>query len=170
MKAREVLMWGGLIGVGFLLLRQQLGRFSVGNPSIDSLRLEPGGVLINVKLPIVNRSDIAVPISGFIGVLTYNGTQIGTTYLNQATIIQPRSVSAPVFGTHISMLSVLTSTPLLSLLNSLAQKYLGISIPGIPANKPLEGDAIAKYLGGLRLTGTVYAANLSIDIDKPLTA
>jgi len=162
---------GAFILVGGLLwwLMRQSGRVDVGTPAISSLRLEGGGVRINLRLPIINRSNIAVPIQGFLGVLLYNGSQIGTTTLTAPTIVQPRAVSEPEFSTFVSVASVLTSTPLLSLLNSLAQKYLGVSIPGIPANTPTDSNSLQKYMSGLRMRGTLYAAGLALDIDEQLT-
>lgn len=159
-----------LIGGAIWWLMRQSGRVDVGQPAITSLRLEGGGLRINLQLPIINRSNIAVPIQGFLGVLLYNGAQIGTTTLAQPTTVQPRAVSQPEFSTFVSLASVLTNTPLLSLLNTLAKKFLGVSLPGIPANIPTDSANLAKYMGGLRMRGTLYAAGLALDIDEQLTA
>jgi hypothetical protein len=170
MKQKDTVLLVGLGLVAFFYFRKQFARFDVGAAAVSSLRLEGGGVRINVKLPIINRSNIAVPVSGFLGILLYNGQQIGTTVLTQPITIQPRAVATPEFGTTVSISSVLTSTPLLSLLNSLSKKYLGFSLPGIPADAALDPNALAKYMNGLRLKGTLYAAGASIDIDQALTA
>jgi hypothetical protein len=168
-NTRTLLIVG--LGAGLLLyFRRQFARFDVGSASVSSMKLQGGGVRINVRLPIINRSNIAVPVSGFLGILTYQGQQIGTTILNQPLTIQPRGVAYPEFGTTVSIASVITSTPLLSLLNSLAKKYLGFALPGIPSDAALDANAIDKYLGGLRLRGTLYAAGVSIDIDQNLSA
>lgn len=156
-------------GIAWWLYRQS-GRVDVGTPAITSLRLEGGGVRLNLALPIINRSNIAVPIDGFLGILQYNGQQIGTTTLAKPITVGPRAVSQPEFSTFVSLASVLTSTPLLSLLNTLAQKHLGISLPGIPSDTPTDTGSLAKYLGGLRMRGTLYVSGIAIDIDEQLTA
>lgn len=161
-----LILGGGLIWYFF----RQTRRFDVGAASVSSLKIKGGNVQINVRLPIINRSNLSVPIQGFLGTLFYNGQQIGTTTLFSPVTISPRSVGAPEFSALVSIASVITNTPLLSLLNSLSQKYLGFSLPGIPSDTPLDINAMQKYLGGLRLRGTLYVGGVSLDIDQALTA
>lgn len=163
------LFWiaGGALVYYFI---RQTKRFDVGTASVSSLRIAGGGVQINARLPIINRSNLSVPIQGFLGALLYNGQQIGTTTLKAPVTIAARSVGTPEFLATVSIASVLTNTPLLSLLNSLSQKYLGFSIPGLPSDAPLDPNALQKYLGGLRLRGTLYVGGVSVDIDQALTA
>lgn len=159
------------IGVGLLLwyLVKQSGRVDIGTASISRLKLDGANLVINVKLPVLNRTDFPVPITGFIGSLLYDGAQIGTTSLAAQTTLQGRSQAFPEFTTKVSLLSVALSTPLLSLLNTLANKYLNLSLPGVPSDAMLDTSTLPNALKALRIRGTLYVGPLGIDIDEPLT-
>lgn len=169
MKTKQVVITAA---VGLLLwyLVTQTQRFDIGAASVSRLKLETGGIRINVKLPIINRSDFPVPVSGFLGRLLYNGVEIGSLAQVAPVTLTPRSVGIPEFTTVISYAGLATGTPLLALLNTLAKKLLGISIPGIPNTEVLDGTTLPKMLSAMRIVGTVYVGSIGIDINQPLTA
>jgi len=160
----------GVVGLALWYLVGQTKRIDVGAASISRLKLQAGGVRLNIKLPIINRSDFPVPVSGFLGRLLYNGLEIGSLQQVAPVTLQPRSVSIPEFTTVISYIGVATSTPLLGILNSLAFKYLGISLPGISTGEVLDASILANSLKALRIQGTLYVGQIGIDIDESLTA
>lgn len=168
-RNRNILILAG-VGLALWYFTTQSQRIDVGSASISRLKLEGGGIRININLPIINRSDFPVPVSGFLGRLLYNGAEIGTVQQTAAAQLTPRAVTNIEFTTVVSFIGVLSSTPLLSILNSLAQKYLGTSLPGIPSTTPVDGAALNAALSALRIQGTLYVGSLGIDINEPLTA
>lgn len=158
-----------VVGGALWYLTTQTKRVDIGSASISRLKLEGANVRINVKIPIINRSDFPVPISAFLGSLLYNGTQIGITTLVAPTNLVGRGVSTPEFTTVVSIASVLTSTPLLGLLNTLAKKYIGVSIPGMSSEEVIDANTLPKTLAALRIRGTLYVGGLGIDIDQSLS-
>jgi len=169
MKAKPIVIALVVGGVLWYLLTQTK-RVDIGAASISRLKLEGGGLRLNVRLPIINRSDFPVPVSGFLGRLLYNGLEIGSLQQVAPVTLAPRAVSTPEFTTVISFLGLATSTPLLGLLNSLAKKLLNVSLPGIPSDQVLTGSALTQALGALRVQGTLYVSGIGIDINEPLTA
>lgn len=169
MKTKPVVI-ALLAGVAIWYLVTQTKRVDIGAASISRLKLEGGGVRLNIKLPIINRSDFPLPVSGFLGRLLYNGVEVGTVQQIAPVTLAPRAVSVPEFTTLISFLGVATSTPLLGILNSLAKKFLNVSLPGIPSDAVLSAGQLTQALGALRIQGTLYAGAVGININQPLTA
>lgn len=158
------------VGGALWYLVTQTKRVDIGAASISRVKLEGSGVRLNIKLPIINRSDFPVPVSGFLGRLLYNGVEIGSVQQVAPVQLAPRSVTIPEFTTIISYIGVATSTPLIGILNSLAKKFLNISLPGVPSDQELSATALLQALGALRIQGTMYAGAVGIDINQPLTA
>lgn len=169
MKTKPVVI-ALVVGVALWYLFTQTKRVDIGAASISRLKIEGGGVRLNIKLPIINRSDFAVPVSGFLGRLLYNVTEIGSVQQVAPVTLAPRAVSVIEFTTLISFLGVATSTPLLGILNSLAKKFLNVSLPGIPSDAVLNAGQLTQALSALRIQGTLYAGAVGIDINEPLTA
>lgn len=169
MKAKPIVIALVVGGVLWYLLTQTK-RVDIGTASISRLKLEGGGLRLNVRLPIINRSDFPVPVSGFLGRLLYNGLEIGSLQQVAPVTLAPRAVSTPEFTTVISYAGLLTSTPLLGILNSLAKKYIGVSLPGIPSDQVLTAGELTNALSALRIQGTLYVGSLGIDINESLTA
>ena len=169
MKTKQVII---AAGVGLLLwyLVKQSGRFDIGAASISRVKLEGSGLRLNVKLPLINRSDFSVPVSGFLGRLLFDGLEVGTVTQTAPVTLAPRAMGIVEFTTVISYVGILTSTPLLALLNSISKKILDLSIPGIPDTQVLNAGELTKMLSRLRIQGTVYAGKLGIDINQALTA
>ena len=165
LDAKKILIAGGVALLLWYLVKQS-GRVDIGAASISRLKLDGANLIIGVKLPVLNRADFPVPITGFVGSLLYNGAAIGMTSLAAQLTLEGRSQSFPEFTTKVSLLSVALSTPLL---NTLAKKYLNLSLPGIPSDAALDASALPTALKGLRIRGTLYVGPLGIDIDEPLT-
>lgn len=169
MNRRNILIALAVGGTLWYLVTQTK-RVDIGAASISRLKIEGSGVRINIKLPIINRSDFPVPVSGFLGRLLYNGVEIGSVQQTAPVQLAPRAVTIPEFTTVISFIGVATSTPLLGILNTLAKKFLNISLPGIPSDQVLTAGALTQALGALRIQGTLYVGQIGIDINEPLTA
>jgi hypothetical protein len=159
-----------LVGGAIWYFTTQSKRVDIGSATISKLKLEGANLRINVNLPIINRSDFSVPISGFLGSLLYNSVPIGTTQLVTPTTLQSRGQMSLEFTTVVSIISVITSTPLLTMLAALAKRFLNVSLPNIPVVKPLSPDKLSNELKLLRINGTLYVGGLGIDINQPLTA
>lgn len=169
MKTRQIVIAAG-VGLVLWYLITQTKRVDIGAASISRLKIEGGGLRLNILLPIINRSDFPVPVSGFLGRLLYNGIEVGSVQQTGAVQLAPRAVTPIEFTTLISFLGLATSTPMLSILNSLAKKYLNVSLPGIPTDQVLTGSVLTQALSALRVQGTLYVGSLGIDINQPLTA
>ena len=169
LNTRTILITGA-VGLALYYLVTQTKRIDVGAASISRFKLEGSGVRLNVKLPIINRSDFPVPVSGFLGRILYNGIEIGNLSQVAPVTLQPRSVSTPEFTTKISYLGVATSTPLLAILNTLAARYIGFSLPGAGSVEVLDASVLTNALKSLRIQGTLYVGQFGVDIDEPLTA
>lgn len=165
-KTAKTILIVGVVGLALWYFTTQAARVDVGAAAISRLKLEGGNLRINVKIPILNRADFPVPVSGFLGNLLYGGAPIGTTSLVGVTTLQGRAQTILEFTTVVSLLSVATSTPLLNLLNSLADKYIGVSLPGLPA--PTLSD-LANSVRAIRIRGTLYLGAIGFDINEPLT-
>lgn len=157
-----------VVGIALWYFTTQSRRLDIGAAAVSRIKLEGGNLRINVKIPVINRSDFSVPISSFLGSLLYNGSPIGITQLVAQTTLPGRSQSFLEFSTLVSLLSVATSTPLLSLLNTLAKKFLNISIPGIPA-PALDVNTLPAMMKAMRIRGTLYLGAVGFDIDEALT-
>ena len=166
-KTTKTILIIGVVGVALWYFTTQARRVDVGAAAISRLRLEGANLRINVKIPVINRSDFPVPISGFLGNLLYNGAPIGTTTLVSQATLQGRSQTTLEFSTSVSLLGVATSTPLLNLLNSLAAKYLSISLPGLPTTT--QGVDLVNAINAIRIRGTLYLGAVGFDINEPLT-
>lgn len=157
-----------VVGIGLWYFTTQSRRLDIGAAAVSRLKLEGANLRINVKIPVINRSDFSVPISSFLGSLLYNGSPIGTTQLVSQTTLPGRSQTFLEFSTLVSLLGVATSTPLLSLLNSLAQKFLNISLPGIQT-PDIDANTLPAIMKAIRIRGTLYLGAVGFDIDEPLT-
>lgn len=169
MKTKPVVI-ALVVGVALYYLVTQTKRVDIGAASISSLKLAASGVRINIRLPIINRSDFPVPVSGFLGRLLYNGIEIGSVQQLAPVQLAPRAVTVPEFTTTISYIGVATSTPLLGILNTLSKKFLNVSLPGVPTDAVLTAGGLAQALSALRIQGTLYVGQIGIDINEPLTA
>lgn len=166
-KKVKTILIVGVAGIALWYFITQARRVDLGAASISRLKLEGANLRINVKIPIINRSDFPVPVSGFLGNLLYNGAPIGTTTLVSSATLEGRSQTQLEFSTVVSLLNVATSTPLLSLLNTLAAKYLNISLPGLPTTT--NAVDLVTALKAVRIRGTLYLGAAGFDIDEPLT-
>lgn len=168
MKRGKTLVIIAAVGVALWYFTTQSKRLDIGAASVSSVKLQGGNLRINVRIPVINRSDFSVPVSNFLGSLLFNAAPIGTTQLVSQTTLPGRSQSFLEFSTSVSLLSVATSTPLLGILNALAYKYLNISLPGMPVTMPTP-EQLPALLKSLRIRGTLYLGAVGIDINEPLT-
>lgn len=155
---RKFVTFGIIAGIVWYLSRQAV-RIDVGSPSISFLKLAGAGVELNVKLPVLNRSDFNYTVQGFLGQFLFNGDPLGTITLNQPIQIPAHGTSSPEFSTTIGYAAIVGP------LSALIQKTLGFPVPGVA---PVDPAAKPPSLSMLRVKGTLYVSDLSIDIDEPL--
>jgi len=106
-----------LAGLGYLAyyLTSQGGRFDIGNPFLSAIKFEGSGIRINIKLPILNRSDLSLRITGFLGQLLFNNSVIGNISLAQPTEISAFNQNEVEFTTLLSYTGVaMEAWPILS--------------------------------------------------------
>ena len=168
MKRGKTLIIVGAVALAFWYFTTQSKRLDIGAAAVSSVKLTGGSIRINVRIPVINRSDFSVTVSNFLGSLLYGGASIGTTQLVSQATLPGRSQSFLEFSTSVSLLSVATSTPLLGILNALAFKYLNVSLPGLPVQMPTP-DQLPGLLKSLRIRGTLYLGAIGIDVNEPLT-
>lgn len=148
--------------VGFFLFRQTL-RIDVGAPSISEIKPAGNGIRIDVKLPILNRSNFSYPVEGFLGTIFYGNTALGNVTLKAPVTIPAHGVATPVFSALISWTAL--ATEVYDALNTAGVipwllSKIGLSTP--PAGVSLTWK-------DFKIRGTLYVGNLSIDIDESLT-
>lgn len=168
MKRGKTILIVAVAAAALWYFTTQSRRLDIGAASVSSLKLQGANLRINVRIPVINRSDFAVPVSNFLGSLLYGASPIGTTQLTAQTTLPARSQAFLEFSTVVSLLSVATSTPLLGILNGLANKFLGVSLPGIPATT-VDQNTLPDALKSLRIRGTLYLGAVGFDINEPLT-
>ena len=149
----------GLVAVAFWYFSKQSTRFDIGGPSLSKLALEGSGIRINVKIPILNRSDIAGEVQGFLGQLYYGANALGVIQLRQPTPVPARSSSNPEFTMLLNYGSL--GLELVSVLSNL----LGIELPG---GSPPDPNTPKVDITKFRIQGTLYLSGLSVDINESL--
>lgn len=85
---------------------RQAGRVDIGTAALSKFRLEKGGIRINVKIPVLNRSDISTRITGFLGSLRYKNNILGNIQLVAPVDVARRAGAEPEFTTLITYGSV----------------------------------------------------------------
>lgn len=101
----KILLLGGIGYAAYYLLTQSR-RFDVGSAYVSGISIAGGGVKLNVKVPILNRSDLALRITGFLGQLRYKGSAVSDIELAQETEIESFKKSDVEFTTIITASSV----------------------------------------------------------------
>lgn len=163
MKQKQIFLAVG-VGLALWYFTAQSKRFDIGSAAVTGAKLTGSGIRLNISLPVINRSDFDIPITGFLGQLLFRGSQVGTIQQVASVTLPARSQSAIQFTTTISFLGALG--PLLPLLNSLAKKYIGVSLPGVV----VDPNAPLPALSDLRIMGTLYVNAVAVDINQSLTA
>lgn len=137
----------------------QSRRIDVGQASISRVKLEGGGIRLNLKLPIMNRGDLRATVQSFLGQLYYGATPIGVVTLVQPTVIEPNAVSTPEFSTILSYAAVGMEVAAV-----IAERY---GIPGItpPAGNTGSGTPPVR-LEDFRIRGTLRVADVAVDINQ----
>jgi len=148
------------IGAGIIwYFSRQFRRFDIGAAGVSQVKIEGGGIRIRVKIPVLNRSDIASTIDGFLGALYYGSNQLGTVTLTRPTKIEARNAASPEFEVLLGYANIATE------LAPIVSKWLGISLPGFPP-PPTNPSQPAVDLSKFRIIGTLYVGALSIDINQ----
>lgn len=147
--------------VGFFLIKQSI-RIDVGTPSVSFLELAGNGIRINVRLPILNRSNFDYPIQGFLGLLMYGQTALGNVTLKQPITIQERSTAAPEFSALINY-GALASETFQVLKDAGVIDWL-LSKIGLGDASKIKQVAWKDF----RIRGTLYISGVAIDIDQSL--
>ena len=154
-----------IAGVAVYFLLKQSVRIDIGTPAVSFLAATGDGMRINVKLTILNRSDLSYPIDGFLGQLLYGNTALGNVLLKQATIIPARSGSEMEFTALINW-SALASEAYSVLDAGGVIQWLKEKIGLGNGTTPPPGVSIdwKKF----RIKGTLYVGNVGVDIDQNL--
>lgn len=142
-----------LLAGGIWWLSRQAARVDIGSASFSRLKLEKGGIRVNVKIPVLNRSDFPAMLDGFLGSLQYKGNILGNITLIKPIEIARRSPSEPEFTTYIS-------------LGSLAGEIWAFFQEKLlkTGASPLSAVDVKSF----RVVGTLYVSGFSVDINEPL--
>jgi hypothetical protein len=160
MKIKKLLPWL-LVGYAAYWVFTQSRRIDVGTASISRVKLEGGGVRINLKLPILNRGNIRATVQGFLGQIYYGPNPIGVVTLVQPTVIEPNAVSQPEFTALLSYASVG-----MEIASVILDRY---GIPGVtPPPDAGAGTSQPVRLEDFRIRGTLRVADIAIDIDQTI--
>lgn len=148
---------------GYFFLKQSV-RIDVGTPSVSFLAAADNGLRINVKLPVLNRSDFSYPIEGFLGQILYGVTPLGNVSLKKSTTIPARTAAELEFQATVQWgalatetYGVLKSTGVVSWL----LEKIGVS-DGTTAVKPVAWNDFT-------IRGTLYVGGVAMDINQKLT-
>lgn len=162
-KGKNTLLVLALVAFVGLFLFKQAVKIDVGSPSVSFLQLVGNGLRINVKLPILNRGDLAYPIEGFLGQLLYGTTALGNVTLKNPITIPEHAQAEPEFTALIDWGSLASET-YDTLKNSGVVDWL-LSKIGL-ATPP---DSISFDWKDFRIRGTLYVGGISVDIDQNLS-
>jgi len=155
MNARKLLPWA-LAAYAIWWFYSNSRRIDIGNASVSRVKLESGGIRLNLKLPILNRGNISATVQGFLGQLFYGANALGTVTMVQPVQIERNSVSEPEFTALISYASL--GMEVLSFLQARA---------GIPSAEPPAGTPPVRW-EDFRIRGTLRVADVAIDINQTL--
>lgn len=142
-----------LVAGGLWWFSRQAGRVDIGSASFSRLKLEKGGIRVNIKIPVLNRSDISARLEGFLGSLQYRGNILSNITLINPTEIPRRTASEPEFTTLLTLGSVAGE-----IWTFLQEKVLKGSTGQLPKINVKD----------FRVVGTLYVSGISIDINEPL--
>lgn len=156
MKSRPILTILIVAGAIWYFSRQAV-RVDIGSPGISFLKLSGSGIQLNLKMPVLNRSDFTYTVQGFLGQILFNGSPLGTITLKQQVQLPARGMAAPEFVTEIGFGAL--AGPLAALL----QQFTNITIPVLTS-----GTTAPASLSSLRIRGTLYVSGLAVDINEPL--
>ncbi len=147
-----------VIGVVAWVTRQA-ARVDVGSASLSKFRLEKNGIRINVKIPVLNRSDISTKVTGFLGSLRYQDNILGNISLVHPLEIPRRASAEPEFSTLISYGSVAAEVW------AILQKRLQ-SGSSTNATNNLKIPQTGVNPSEFSILGTLYMGAISIDLNE----
>lgn len=134
---------------------KQAARIDIGSASLSRLKFDKGGIRVNIKIPVLNRSDLSAKLEGFLGSLQYKGNILSNITLIQPIEIARRSAAEPEFTTLLTLGSIAGE-----LWTFLQTKVLN---PGT-----IDPKTSAVNVREFRVVGTLYVSGVSIDINEPL--
>lgn len=138
-------------------------RIDVGTPTVSFLAAAGNGIRINVKLPILNRGNVAYPIEGFLGQILYGQTALGNVTLKQPVTIPARATAEPEFIALINWGALATETYGALSASGVVDWILSkIGLGDASKIKPITWNEFS-------IRGTLYAGGLSMDINQKLT-
>ena len=140
---------------GIWWLSRQAQRVDIGSASLSRLKFDKGGIRVNIKMPVLNRSDFSARLDGFLGSLQYKGNILGNISLIQPIEIPRRSPAEPEFTTLLTLGSIAGE-----LWTFLQNKVL--------KSGTADPKAAAVNIREFRVVGTLYVSGLAIDINEPL--
>lgn len=160
MKLNKILPWAVVAYFAWWFLSQSR-RIDIGTAAVSRVKLEGGGIRINLKLPIMNRGDLRATVQSFLGQIYYGPNPIGVVTLVQPTVIEPNAVSQPEFSTVLSYASVG-----MEIAGILMDRY---GIPGvIPPPTDTGSGTPPVRLEDFRIRGTLRISDVAIDINQQI--
>lgn len=148
-------------GVLWYLFRNSM-RVDVGTPTVSFLQADGNGIRINVKLPILNRGNIALPLEGFLGQILYGQTALGNVTLKQPIVIPARATAEPEFTALINWGALATETFGVLSASGVVDWILDkIGLGDKSKIKPVQWNDFS-------IRGSLYAGGITVDINKKL--
>lgn len=152
--------------VAWFLLKQSV-RIDVGTPSVSYLAAKGNGLTVNIKLPILNRSDLSYPIEGFLGQLRYQENVIGNVMLKNPVTIPARSSANTEFVATIDWGSLASQT--YDFLNQGGVINWLLKKVGLPTGSTNPAEPSVKIdWTKFNIHGTLYVGGVAVDIDQNL--
>lgn len=150
-----------IAGAAWYLFRNSM-RIDVGTPTVSFLQAAGNGIRVNVKLPILNRGNVAYPIEGFLGQILYGSTALGNVTLKQPVTIPARATAEPEFTALINWGALATETyGVLSGAGVIDWIMSKIGLGDPTKIKPIAWNNFS-------IRGTLYAGGLAVDVNQKL--
>lgn len=164
-KSKNTLLALAIVAlVGFFVLKQAV-KIDVGTPSVSKLKPSSNGLQIDVKLPILNRSDFSYPIEGFLGQILYGPNALGNVTLKQPITIPARASAEPEFTALLNWSAIATEA--YTALDKAGVINWLLSKVGLPTGTTTATGAAITW-SNFKIHGTLYVGGLAVDIDQPL--
>lgn len=144
---RSLLTIIGILGIGFLLLKQEVQGF-FSKLAINSVSLKYGGftapgIPLTIQVEIKNNSNLSIEMEGLDAVISYNGIDLAPVF-----IIEPVSITANSFA-------IIPFKTIIRIAD------LSADVLEIVTNK--------LFINNPRLKGNLYAEGISFPVDQVIT-
>jgi len=103
-NSNSILSWTAIAAISFFLLRE-IGysiwnKINIGKLSYSIDRSDTKKIDLTIQMPLINTSNVSVPVEGFKGVLKYGSNIISNLVIpSPFTIIANQNISVPIKAT-----------------------------------------------------------------------